>query len=534
MGKDVAAGSAAGASAPGKALDTREQAVQESAPRARVRAAEQEPGARRARRPGHRRRGLTRAGPASVAFTVGGELTRRKALSIVVAFAACAGIVLAPTPDGLTPEGQNAIAIFALCFVLWITNALPLSVTSLLAIVLLPTLKVLPAARSFELFGNPVVFFILGAFVLAAALMRSGLSTRLALGFLRHFGASPKSLLAGVIFSGGFLSFWMPQHAVAALLFPIVLEIAHALDLKPVRSHYGRALFLALAWGAVIGGVATFLGGARNPLALGILRQHYDLSISFVEWLVAVAPFSLVLMACAYLLLVRDFGIDVENVARARRALDQKSKALGPLSRREKGVGVVMLITIAAWIVSGRVVGLASISIFAAVALFVLNLLEWKSVEEYVNWGVILMYGGAIALAAALHESGGARWIAHLAADRIAGTTPCWMLMGFAIAAAFLTEAISNVAAVALLLPICLGLAEGSGVSPISVVFAVAVPAGLAFALPMGTPANAIAYSAGYFRLRDAFIAGVLMKIIALILFLVVVKFYWPMLGIGA
>lgn len=460
-------------------------------------------------------------------------MVRRRALSIVIAFAACAGIVLAPTPHGLSPEGQNAIAIFALCFVLWVSNALPLSVTSLLAIVLLPTLNVLPAARSFELFGNPVVFFILGAFIMAAALMRSGLSTRLALAFLRRFGGSPRSLLAGVIFSGGFLSFWMPQHAVAALLFPIVLEIAHALDLQPVKSRYGRALFLALAWGAVIGGVATFLGGARNPLALGILRQHYELSITFVEWLAAVAPFSVALMACAYVLLVRDFGIDVADVTRARDALDVKAKALGPLSRREKGVAFVMVVTIVAWITTGEVGVLASISILAAVALFVLNLLDWKSVEEYVNWGVILMYGGAIALATALHESGGARWIAHWAADRIAGAPPFWTLMMFAVAAAFLTEAISNVAAVALMLPICFGLVEGTGVSPVAVVYAVAVPAGLAFALPMGTPANAIAYSAGYYRLRDSFIAGAVLKVVALVLFMLVVKFYWPLLGIG-
>ena len=466
-------------------------------------------------------------------MTQGGVLTRRKTLSIIIAFAVCAAIVLAPTPDGLTREGQNALAIFALCFVLWVSNALPLAVTSLFAIVLLPTLNVLPASRSFELFGSPVVFFILGAFILAAALMRSGLSTRLALVFLRRFGRSPKSLLAGVIFSGGFLAFWMPQHAVAALLFPIVLEIAHALDLQPVKSRYGRALFLALAWGAVIGGVATFLGGARNPLALGILSQHYDMSITFVEWVVAVAPFSIVLMACAHFLLLRSFGVDIEDVSRAREVLNQKAKALGPVSKREKGVGIVMLLTIVAWIVSGQVVGLASISILAAVALFVFNLIEWKSVEEYVNWGVIFMYGGAIAIAAALHESGATSWIAFVAEDRIAGLPPFWMLMVFAVAATFLTEAISNVAAVALMLPICFGLMEGSGVSPISVVFVVAVPAGLAFSLPMGTPANAIAYSAGYYRLRDSFVAGAVFKVVALLLFALVVRYYWPLLGIG-
>jgi solute carrier family 13 (sodium-dependent dicarboxylate transporter), member 2/3/5 len=460
-------------------------------------------------------------------------MTRRRALSILIALAACAAIVLAPPPEGLSREGQNAIAVFTLCFVLWVGNALPLSVTSLFAIVLLPTLKVIPATRSFELFGSPVVFFILGAFILAAAMMRSGLSTRLALAFLRRFGGSPRSLLAGVIFSGGLLSFWMPEHAVAALLFPIVLEIARALRLEPMRSGYGRALLLALAWGAVAGGVATFLGGARTPLALGMLREHYDLSITFVRWMVAVAPLSIILMAAVYFVLSRVFKIEVDDVSRARDALDAKAKSLGPLSRREKGVAVVVIFTVAAWVAAGRDIGLASISILAAVALFVFNLIDWKSVEEYVNWGVILMYGGAIAVAAALHESGGARWIAGLATRHISGLPPFWMLVVFAIAAAFLTEAISNVAAVALLLPICFGIADGAGVSPVAVVFVVAVPAGLAFALPMGTPPNAIAYSAGYYRIRDSLSVGALVKAIALVLLFLFLKFYWPLLGVS-
>ncbi len=459
-------------------------------------------------------------------------MRRRRAVFITAAIVICAAIVLLPTPEGLTREGQNAIAVFALCFVLWVSNALPLSVTSLFAIVLLPTLRVIPAERSFALFGSSVVFFILGAFILAAALMRSGLSTRLAVGFLRSFGRSPRSLLGGVIFSGGFLAFWMPEHAVAALLFPIVLEIARALELAPNRSGYGKLLFLALAWGAVIGGVATFLGGARAPLALGILGEHYGLSIGFLDWMLAAAPFSVVLMAVAFFVLPRIFPIDIDDIARAREALDQKAQELGPLSMREKGVAIIVVVTIIAWIVAGGAFELASIAILAAVSLFAFGLIDWRSVEEYVNWGVILMYGGAIAIAAALHETGGAGWIADVAMSRVGGLSSFGMLMVFAVVAAFLTEAISNVAAVALLLPICFGVAEGTGVPPVAVVFAVAVPAGLAFALPMGTPPNAIAYSAGYFRLRDSVLAGSLLKILALGILALFVRFYWPLLGI--
>lgn len=460
-------------------------------------------------------------------------MRRRKAVFIIAALAVCAGVALLPTPDGLTHEGQNAIAIFALCFVLWVSNALPLAVTSLLAIVLLPTLRVIPPGRSFALFGSPVVFFILGAFMLAAALMGSGLSTRLAVAFLRSFGRTPRSLLGGVVLSGGFLAFWMPEHAVAALLFPIILEIARALELAPNRSGYGKLLFLGLAWGAVIGGVATLLGGARAPLALGILGDHYGLSIGFLDWMLAAAPLSVALLAIAYFVLPKVIPLDIADVSRAREALDRKAVELGPLSGREKGVAIIMVATIVAWIVAGGTGDLASIALLASVALFAFGLIDWRSVEEYVNWGVILMYGGAIAIAAALHETGGARWIADVVMSRVEGIPSYWMLMGFAVVAAFLTEAISNVAAVALLLPICFGVAEGSGVAPVAVVFAVAVPAGLAFALPMGTPPNAIAYSAGYFRLRDSVLAGSLLKIVALAVLALFARFYWPLLGIG-
>ena len=459
-------------------------------------------------------------------------MSRRKLVSIIIAFVLCAGVVLAPSPEGLSREGQNAIAIFALCFVLWVGNALPLSVTSLFAIVLLPTLKVLPASRSFALFGSPVVFFILGAFILAAAMMQSGLSTRLAVAFLRRFGRSPRSLLTGVVFSGGFLAFWMPEHAVAALLFPIVLEIARALELTPRRSQYGKALFLALAWGAVIGGVATFLGGARTPLALGILRDHYDTTIGFLDWMVAVAPFSILLMFVGTVLLSRFFRMDIEDVAKASAALDEKAARMGPLSGRERGVAIIMVLTIAAWIAAGRNIGLASVSLLAAVSLFIFNLIDWKSVEEYVNWGVILMYGGAIAIAAALHETGGARWLADLAMDRILMLPSFWILVVFAVVATLLTEAISNVAAVALLLPICFGIADRCGIAPIPVVYVVAVPAGLAFALPMGTPPNAIAFSAGYYRIRDSLLLGMVLKFIAIGILLLMIRFYWVALGL--
>src|SRR5262245_33217401 len=171
-----------------------------------------------------------------------------------------------PPVAGLEAPGQRALAVFVVCLVYWVTGVLPLMVTSILAMVLLPQTGVLSAKDTYALFGNEAVFFILGAFLLAAALMRCGLSTRLAIGILRRFGHTPRTLLLSFFLMNAFMAFFMSEHAVAAMTFPITLEIASVLGLERQGSNYGRALFLAMAWGTQIGGIATLLGGGRAPL----------------------------------------------------------------------------------------------------------------------------------------------------------------------------------------------------------------------------------------------------------------------------
>ncbi|MCK4829768.1 anion permease, partial [bacterium] len=221
--------------------------------------------------------------------------------SLIIAIMA----VILPTPAGLSRPAQNCLAVFVLCIALWVTALIPISITGLLAIVLLPALKVIDSRTAFSLFGSSPVFFILGVFIMAAALMKTGLSSRMALFFLTKFDRGPRSLIAGILLSSAFLSFWMPEHAVAAMMLPIVLEIARALKLEPIVSDYGKALFLSLAWGAIIGGVGTLLGGARNPLAIGILQQTFDMNITFLQWVIAAVPivFVLLIIALPYILL---------------------------------------------------------------------------------------------------------------------------------------------------------------------------------------------------------------------------------------
>lgn len=440
--------------------------------------------------------------------------------------------VVLPAPDGLGTAGLRCLGIFATSCLLWVTGVLPLAVTSLGVLALLPLLGVLGPDESFALFGNRAVFFILGALVLAASMISSGLSSRIALLVVTRFGSSGRAFLLGVLLSAAFLSLWMPEHAVAAMLFPVLLEVVHALELPPGRSRYAAALFLALGWGSVIGGVATLLGGARNPLAIAILYQTTGETIGFFEWMRTAVPLTVGLLVVTAFALDRMAARDPVDIAPCRRILERKLREAGPLTRFEKRLVWIALATVAAWMTLGHSVGLAQISILSAVLLFVFRVADWAAVEENVNWGIIIMYGGAVALGTALVDTGAAHWLATVLVSD-AQLPPVVVLMMLAVVTIFLTEGISNAAAVAVVLPIALSLAEFEGIgSGKLTVFAVALPAGLAFCLPMGSPPNAIAYSSGHFRLRDIIVLGLVLKLFGLALILALMTWVWPHLGL--
>jgi sodium-dependent dicarboxylate transporter 2/3/5 len=435
-----------------------------------------------------------------------------------------------PCPEGLSREGFKALGIFLSAIVLWVTAAIPLSVTGLLIFVLLPLLGVMESDRAFALFGNRAVFFILGAFILAGAMLKTGLSRRLSLVFIRRFDASPRRLLVGILVTCALLAFIMPAHAVAAIMFPVVTVIASSLNLEPGESQYGILLYLSMAWGAIIGGVATLLGGARNPLAIGLLTEYYGTSISFLDWIVAAVPITVVMLLLAAVVLFVFFRIDVEDVAPARRVLAEELREAGPMSPEEKRVAVLMVATILAWILFSEELGLAGIALLSAVALFLLRTIEWTDVESYVNWGVILMYGGAISIGSALVETHAAHWVSELVLSNVS-LSPLLFLALASLVAKFLTEGISNAACVSILLPILFEVGELYHINPVATVLIVAIPSGLAFALPMGTPPNAIAYSSGYYEVRDILVPALVLNIVSWILFIALAAIYWPLVG---
>ena len=441
-------------------------------------------------------------------------------------------IVCLPNPEGLTSNGKKALAIFVLCVIFWVSQVIPLMITSLLAIILFPLMGVLPAEKTYSLFGNQAVFFILGAFILASSVTRTGLSNRVALIFLKWFGHSPKILLLGVIVLSAFFSFWMSEHAVAAMMFPIITAIALSLELKPAESNYGKSLFLGMAWGCVIGGVATFLGGARAPLAVGILQDTTGESIGFVKWALATLPTVITMLAITYWLLIFLFPAEIKDVKRARILLVNKTKCIGKMKHEEWSVGILMIATIFSWICFGEKFGLANIALASVVIAFVFRLLRWKDVEEDVNWGLILMYGGAICLGLAMGKTGATHWLVDIS-NVGSIRSPFILIMVISLVAIFLTEAISNTAVIALLMPITIGIAIDFSINPVITTLAVAVPSGLAFILPMGTPAVAIAHSSGFVGPRNAFKGGFILKIVSWIFFNIFAYYYWPLLGLG-
>ncbi|MFP4372169.1 MAG: SLC13 family permease [Halanaerobium sp.] len=442
-------------------------------------------------------------------------------------------IILLTMPPlvGLNPEGQRALAVFVLVLSFWVTHVLPLSVTSLLGIALLPLLNVMSIEYTFSLFGSKAIFFILGALILASGLYQTGLGSRLAFKIISFSGNSPIKLLYGILFTAAFLSLIMPEHAVAALLFPIVLEIAVSLDLRPLESNYGKLLFLTMAWGTVIGGITTYLGGARNLLAVGLLEKHYGITIGFFEWIKYSWPLPFLLLIVFALIITKFADIDINDTSRSLKKLKAKSEAKGNLSASEKRLIVILGAVVFSWLFLSNLINIAVTAILGGVLIVAFKVVSWKEVEEYVNWGVILMYGGAIVVASSLVETGVTDWMAERFFSQIE-LAPILFIFLLAVFTSILTEGVSNIASVAVILPLAFSAAEAYSLNPILLTLSVALSGGLAFLLPMGTPPNAIAFSSGYYEIRDALKWGLLLKVIGWIIYIIVARFYWPLIGL--
>lgn len=454
---------------------------------------------------------------------------------ILAVFAGIAGFLgYGPWLEAWPDPARKCFAIFVFCSMLWTTSLIPLQITSLIAMALIPLTGVMKVDAAFALFGNQATFFIIGAFILSAIIVMSGLSLRITCSVLDRFSASPRLLRNGIFWFGAFASFWMSEHAVAAMLFPIVMGMVKAYGLKPKESAFAKSFFFALAWGCVIGGIATYLGGARNALAAAILGQETGMHISFLRWLSFSLPVVGIMLVAGQLVLEWFYPPEAVSAEGAHQVIAEHRRKLGPMRAREKKVALVAALTIICWIVFSSEAhndgaDLASMSLVAIAVMFVFRLAKWTEVESEVNWGVILMYGGAIALGSALNKTGASKLMVD--ATLQGAILPDWLLVSFfAVSSFVLTGFISNSAVVSVLLPVAFEMARRNGISPELMTLAVALPSGLDYVLPMGTPATAIAYSSGYMDMRDFLRSGGLMWIVSVVVFLAVAFLVWPYL----
>lgn len=440
-------------------------------------------------------------------------------------------IVLYLPLEGFTNPGKHALAVFAVAAFLWITNIFPIAVTGIVVLFMLPLTGDISANTTYSYFGNSAVFFVLGAFILASPVMRSGLSTRIAITIISKFGKGPKRLLFSIFLLSSLLAFIISEHAVAAMLFPIILEIIKAAE-SPKGSRFAFAAFMAMAWGSMVGGTATLLGGARAPLAIGILQTDTDKTISFIQWTTWTLPAVVIILAvcfCVLMFLIRGSTVNIE-LARAK-LLEHKSK-LGPLSKRELYTILILLFTITLWISYGTAWGLDWIALLGVILAFALKITNWREVEEDVKWGIFIMYGSAIALSASLRDTGAAHSLVQMLLQT-GISSPLIIFTVLALLAIILTEIMSNAAAVAVLMPMGLALGFEFGIDPRAIAVGIATCAGLTFVLPVSTPAMAIVTSCSYVNRKKAMLWGIFLKIIAFGVFMGTVLIYWPMVGLS-
>lgn len=443
------------------------------------------------------------------------------ALAILIVIAS----IFLPTPEGLTREGQIMIGILAMAVLLWLTEAIPMAITGLLIMALQPLLGVADAKEVFANFGNRAVFFILASFMLVAAIEKYGLHKRMAVKFLKMFGETPKKFIFGVMLTGALLSFIMQEHGVAAILLPILLHVLLLVRVVPKESNFGIATMLALTYGTTIGSWGTLLGGARNPLTIAFLDE-FGYNISFLDWMKINMPIVIITLPIVAAIIFLLFPPEIKSIG---KAIEQIEKEVGrkKMGQKEKMVFAVLITTIVLWIFFSDLIGVAIIALIAVISLFILGLVDWEDIEGRVQWGIILVYGGAITMGKSLEATNAAYWIANGMVSLFKNEYAillCIILLTF-----ILTNLMSNTAAVATMLPISMSIASRAGMSPVIAAMATAVAGGAAFVFVVATPGMAISYSSGYLTQRHMAKAGILAGMASILIIFLVAIFYWDM-----
>lgn len=432
-----------------------------------------------------------------------------------------------------------ALAIWMLIW--WLTETVNLAVTALLPLVVLPLLGVMPLKEVTPNYANPLVYLFFGGFILALAIEKWNLHKRIALHIIRITGTSTMRIFLGFMIATAFLSMWISNTATAVMMLPIAISVVDLIDTEK-KTKLAVIMLMGLAWSANIGGMATLIGTPPNLVLAGFMKEELNKEIYFSEWIVFGLPLAAALLGLAYLLL----GMLLPRVQRKKASneaallINDELKKLGPLSIGEKRVLVVFVLTALAWIFRKQLVdatGLEELSdtviaLIAGIFLFVLpagegknkRLLTWKDTQR-LEWGILILFGGGLALASAIQES---TWVTRIG-DAIASIgieNPFTLVIIVAILGVFLTEVISNMALVTAFLPLIAALATGSNTDFFELALPLTLGASCAFMLPMATPPNAIVFSSGRLTVASMAKYGFWMNILSIVMIVVLMYIF--------
>ena len=444
--------------------------------------------------------------------------------------------------EDLGDQAFMVLAVTVWVAIWWVTEAIPIPVTSLLPIVLFPLTGALSIGSTTAAYGHKMVFLYVGGFILAVAIEKWNLHKRIALNLIRIIGVSQRGIILGFMLATGLLSMWISNTATSVMMLPIGMAIVMQISnsSRDVSSSFGKALMLGIAYSASIGGISTLIGTPPNLILSGVIEQYYGDELIFSEWFFLVFPLSMVLLIITWLFLTRmAFKISSEK-STDRSEINRQLEKLGSVTLEEKRVLVIFLITAFLWITRSFLLadllpGLddTAIAIFASISLFVIGakespkLMDWESAVK-IPWGIVLLFGGGLAIAEGFKTSGLATWLgSHMSSFDDSGVGA--ILIGIVASVNFMTEITSNVATTSMILPVIAPMADTMGINPLLLMTGATLAASCAFMLPVATPPNAVVFGSGYLKISDMIKVGLALNIISILLISAYLYFVLPL-----
>jgi len=471
------------------------------------------------------------------------------------------GLILGPTlffltlaffhPEGLSREANAILASTLWIATWWITEAIPISATALLPIVLFPLTDAMDIKSTTAAFGHRYIFLYVGGFIIAIAIEKWNLHKRIALNIINIIGTDISKIILGFMIATAFLSMWISNTATSVMMLPIGMAIIAQLKDNPNTEEnenqiFGKALMLSIAYAASIGGVATLIGTPPNLVLVGIVEELYEVEISFGQWFKFGLPISIILLTiCWKYLTAYAFRFKQKAFPGGKAEIKRLLSGLGKMSYEERTVAAVFLMTALLWITRSGLQELIPylkgtlddtvIAIFSGLLLFLLPtkkkdraILNWEEAVK-MPWGVILLFGGGMALAEGFKTTGLAAWIGSQM-TLLQGVSVLLLILFIISAVNFLTKITSNLATTAMLLPILAPMAIALGIHPYTLMVSATLAASCAFMLPVATPPNAVVFGSGYLKIPDMVKTGIWMNIISILLLTMMVYFILPLI----